>query len=281
MKRIKGKRLICAVCILALLVPAVSFGAVKTIPDSTVMVSESTVLKMRSSNITAKWNGVTGKTVNETVNNAPCLMIPIKSTSSQWSYSDFLDVTFKNAGTVSGRSIDVKLHFNKMTVEAPYKTSGTWVRDDRYMCVMALYGDSPYIGTGVTAGVGYTAAAVYDITASVVWSDTGEVVNLPFFMAVRDIDAGSSSTYLEGWEAVSGFTGTYYIYRENALSISGNRFTTAGVATSGQDTLLKGGLYAPTGGGTFRMKFYGGSCGTGIHLYNQYVLLQPPAKSIQ
>ncbi|MDY5450613.1 MAG: AAA family ATPase [Clostridia bacterium] len=49
---------------------------------------------------------------------------------------------------------------------------------------------------------------------TITYHDTGEVVNLPFFQAVRDLDA-ANDYYREAWESISGYTGTYYKYSTN------------------------------------------------------------------
>lgn len=264
--------------ILALLMPVASFGAVKTIPDSSVTVGSTVGLKVGIANYTATWSGgIKGKTVT-TETGQQALMIPIKNIDGAWSYSNFLDVTFKNAGSIDGRSIDVKLHFNSISVDEAYNKNN--VRSDKHMCVMVLNNGYMNICASHGSGLGYQAAITYDITTTVVWSDTQQVVNLPFFMAAIDIDAGNNS-YKEAWEGVSGFSGNYYVYKENILNINGNKFTSVGTTTSGNDMYLKTGVYAPTANGSFRMKFYAGSCSSAFLLYSQYQLMSDPVKSIR
>lgn len=271
------KKTVIATCILMMLTPVTSFGAVKTIPDSSVTVGNTVRLSAGRSNYTAVWGGgVAGKTVT-TETGKHALMIPIKDIDGAWSYSNFLDVTFKNAGSISGRSIDFKMHFNSVSVQEAYNKNK--IRTDKHMCVMQI--DDMQISGIYSSGVGYPAAAVYDITVTVVWSDTQQVVNLPFFMAAIDLDAGNDY-FKEGWEAISGFTGNYYIYKENILNISGTKFmSTAAETTSGNDMYLKTGVYASTTNGSFRMKYYEGNCGTIFMLYSQYQLLGKPVKTIR
>ena len=109
-------------------------------------------------------------------------------------------------------------------------------------------------------------------TATITYHDTGEVVNLPFFQAVRDLDA-ANDYYREAWESISGYTGTYYKYSTNYNTFSGNKVLAPNSndkLVTGNNELLKAGIYAPTTGGKFSAYFYEGNSGTLMTLYSQY-----------
>lgn len=246
----------------------VNAATVETIPSTDLQVSSSNILRLGNVNYTAKWTGVSGKTIAGKYN-YPHLCVPIKSKTSSFTYTDFLDITFTNIGSINGRQLDAKVHFNSMTVSAR-GGSATGERSDNYMGVCYLSAWSLWMSATIDDGSGYRAAKTIDTTTTVYWHDTGETVDLPFFQSLQDIDAGDSY-YKEGWEAKSGFSGTFYKYSPCVLSFSGNKVSTpSNLSLSGTDSLLKGGFYAPTTGGTFRSAFYEGNCATQFNLYTQY-----------
>ena len=205
----------------------VNAATVRTIPSNSLMVSDSNLLKMTKSNYSATWNGVAGKAIVS--GSAIHLSVPIKSKTSAFSYSNFLDITFTNIGQINGRQI-------------------------------------------------YRAQKIFDITTTIYWHDTGETVELPFFQEVSDIDAGASY-FKEAWEAVSGYSGIFYKYSPCTLVFSGNKVSTpSAMDHSGNNSLLKGGIYAPTTSGTFRCKFTDGNCMTGYQLFSAYEIMNDPVK---
>lgn len=246
----------------------VSAATVKTIPSTDLKVSSSYMLRMGNTNYSAKWTGVSGKVINGKYN-YPHLCVPIKSKTSAFTYTNFLDITFTNIGSINGRQLDAKVHFNSMTV-AKRGGSATGERSDNYMGVCYLSAYSLWMSTTIDDGSGYRAAKTIDTTTTIYYADTGETVDLPFFQCLQDIDAGASY-FKEGWEAKSGFTGTFYKYSPCVLTFSGNKATTPSALNhSGNDSLLKGGFYATTSGGSFRSAFYEGNCASQLNLYTQY-----------
>lgn len=281
---IKGKRMVLVIITFLflgiLLTTGKAAAAVNTIPNSGIIVSDSKMFKMCATNYTAEWHGVSGKVLPGKYSTYKALCVPIKTKTAAFSYTDFLDITFSNAGEINGRAVNVKVHFNSMTVsKRGGDTAGE--RADNYMSVCYMTGSFLWLKGNHEDGAGYKAATTIDITTTVYYADTGETVNMPFFQAVQDLDAGASY-YTEGWEAVSGYTGNYYIYKECNLSISGNKFMSVKINTSGDDSVTKTGLYATTTGGVMRSKFYEGNCATAFKLTSQYRngMLSPPTLKI-
>ena len=252
----------------------------ETIKDSSIQVSENTKLDLSKDNYTAQWNGVKGKTETGS-EGEKMLCVPVKKTDASWTLSDFLDITFTNAGSINGRQIDVKVHINKLTVG---KRSGSadGEMSDRYMgvCILRSRAKGLQFSASMKDGCGYRASKVIEHTVTVFYHDTGGAVDLPFFQAVKDLDA-SASYFSEAWEPVSGYDSTYYIYPSNYLIFSGDKASAppGNVNMTGTDQMLKAGLYAVCSKGSFRARFYGGNCGTMMNLYNQYDILEKPVKT--
>ena len=257
-----------------------AYAARITLPNSNIIIPDSKMFKMSSTNYTAEWHGVSGKTLPGKYSVYKCLAVPIKTKTAAFTYTDFLDLTFTNAGEVNGRQVNVKVHFNSMTV-SKRGGSSSGERSDNYMAVCYVTDYFLWMKGNMEDGAGYRAATTIDTTTTVYYADTGEVVDLPFFQAVQDLDAGASY-YTEAWEAVSGYTGNYYTYPECNLSVSGNKFSSKKTAVGGNDSVVKAGLYATTGNGQFRSKFYEGNCATTVKITSQYKtgMIKAPTLSI-
>lgn len=252
-------------------------ATLKTIPSTSLSVSQSNKLYFGYHNYTAKWNGVSGKMIKGTYN-YDLLCVPVKSTTAAFTYTDFLDLTFTNVGKINGRQLDAKVHFNSMTVGKANTTTG--LRSDKYFAVCYLADESLWISSTVDGiGAGYRAPKTIDITTTIYWHDTGQTVNLPFFQCLQDIDAGGNY-FKEAWEAKSGFSGIFYKYSSCFLVFNGNKAETPSATdVGGTDSLFKGGFYAPTTGGVFRGAFTEGNCATQFIPYSAYAIMNNPVKS--
>ena len=274
-------RLLIIFIIFTLLFPLFSDTAhaatLKTIPSTDLQVSSNNILRFSSVNYTAKWTGVDGKILPGKYSGYDALCVPIKSKTSSFTYTDFLDLTFTNVGSINGRQMDAKVHFNSITV-GKRGGSATGERPDNYMSVCYLTSWTMWMAGNMEDKAGYRAAKNIDVTVDIYWHDTGKTVDLPFFQCLQDIDAGDSY-YKEGWEAKSGFSGIFYKYSPCTLNFSGNKASTpSNQSLSGTDSLIKGGFYAPTTGGEFRSVFYEGNCATQLIPYSAYAIMQEPVK---
>ena len=254
----------------------VSAVTLKTIPSTSLKVNYSNKLYLGYHNYTATWSGVSGKMIKGKYN-YDLLCVPIKTKTGSFTYTNFLDLNFTNVGKINGRQIDAKVHFNSITVG---KRNAAGERSDNYFAVCYLADESLWMSSTITGiGAGYRAPKTIDITTTMYWHDTGKVVNLPFFQCLSDIDAGANY-FKEAWEAKSGFSGIFYKYSTCFLNFSGNKATTPSATdVGGDDSLLKGGFYAPTTGGTFRGVFTEGNCATQFIPYSAYAIMDNPVKS--
>ena len=252
---------------------APSYAAtVKTIPGTSTIVAKANKLKLSKNNYSLTWN-ITNHKVKTGKNSEKLLCIPIKSKTASWTVTNFCKIKFTNVGTIDGRQIDCTVNFDSMTVSAR-KGSSTGETSDGYMGFASIWGidDGLQVGVTIDDGCGYRASKKVKYTATITYHDTGEVVNLPFFQAVRDLDA-ANDYYREAWESISGYTGTYYKYSTNYNTFSGNKVLAPNSSTqtvTGNNELLKAGIYAPATSGKFSAYFYEGNCGTLMTLYSQY-----------
>lgn len=258
-------------CLFAAASPSYA-ATVKTIPSTSTMVAKANKLKLSKDNYSLTWN-ITNHKVKTGKNSEKLLCIPIKNKTASWTVTNFCKVKFTNAGTIDGRQIDCTVNFDSMTVTAR-KGSSTGETSDGYMGFASIWGidDGLQVGVTIDDGCGYRAKKTVKYTATITYHDTGEVVNLPFFQAVRDLDA-MNTYYREAWESISGYTGTYYKYSTNYNTFSGNKVlapNSSNQTVTGNNELLKAGIYAPTTGGKFSAYFYEGNCGTLMTLYSQY-----------
>ena len=266
---------------------APSYAAtVKTIPSTSTMVAKANKLKLSKDNYSVTWN-ITNHKVKTGKNSEKLLCIPIKNKTAAWTVTNFCKVKFTNAGVIDGRQIDCTVNFDSMTVTAR-KGSSTGETSDGYMGFASIWGidDGLQVGVTIDDGCGYRAKKTVKYTATITYHDTGEVVNLPFFQAVRDLDA-MNTYYREAWESISGYTGIYYKYSTNYNTFSGNKVlapNSSDQMVTGNNELLKAGIYAPTTGGKFSAYFYEGNCGTLMTLYSQYstnpAVFVNPSKSV-
>ena len=288
LKRISSMMIITVLltaCLFAAASPSYA-ATVKTIPSTSTMVAKANKLKLSKDNYSLTWN-IANHKVKTGKNSEKLLCIPIKSKTASWTVTNFCKVKFTNAGVIDGRQIDCTVNFDSMTVTAR-KGSSTGETSDGYMGFASIWGidDGLQVGVTIDDGCGYRAKKTVKYTATITYHDTGEVVNLPFFQAVRDLDA-MNTYYREAWESISGYTGIYYKYSTNYNTFSGNKVlapNSSDQMVTGNNELLKAGIYAPTKGGKFSAYFYEGNCGTLMTLYSQYstnpAVFVNPSKSV-
>lgn len=215
------------------------------------------------------------------------LCVKIGNTSKSYSYKNYCTAVFAEAATIRGRSIDVKVDFVSLDIAALTATSA--LASDGYMAFAYLNPWAIQISntsnrTNKDDGLrrGYNVEKDVGMRVTVTWSDSGEIVDLPFYQGINDIDA-AGSYYTEGWTGGIGFAGTFYIWPECIGKYSGTTIKADPNAdsTSGNDSWYKTGVVAPTAGGQWDMTFYEGNCSTGCLVYSQYLDLEPPKKAVK
>lgn len=263
----------------------------KTIPNTSVMVSEESVLPLRYSADSSKFEikGTNGYTAAVKQNgNKYCLCIKktaaIKkaNTSSEvkWTANNPMQVKFKKVAIINGKSIDVTINFTQVAVTKHLKKAQ---EDADWIALAYIKNDYLRISSSFADGYGYRADKNTKIKTTITYSDTGEVVDLPFFQAIRDIDAKSDYS-TECWTAGPEYQDTFYKYNTNENTFKDRSIYAwaKSVNTAGDDELLRSGGYISTNDGSFTQEFWDGDCSTGMYLYSQYAnnLLEKPTKSV-
>lgn len=219
--------------------------------------------------------------------------IPSKGSNGNWSYSD--PVEFKFGGNYLGdREIEITIHIDKIQVTSSKATGSTigkyfkigytyFINDDKNAPRMLWFTNVTGDYTEETTEFGSPRFQWFvNYTVTVTWADSGQVVDLPFYQTITDIDAGSSPTsyYRESWTPKDGFTNDFYVYDTCKLLIDGTTFRSTG-GTSGNDSLTKAGVIALTTNGQFSGQMELGRCGNGIALFSNFSDLDKPNKSFQ
>lgn len=281
-------------------------GTVTKITSTEDYVDTGNKFTCTYSNMSVSWNVSAGSTRTVTTssgNTLKCLCIKrssygnSKGSTSGFSISGTVcTVTFSDAATIGGEYVDVVLTFSDLSYngERGSKTSGcnsTYVQfgyADKYALYLGGYGSS--------SGYGYWGGLDVDVKVQVKWADDSTSTGLKCWMAMKDIDSvytAKIGTYYEGWESLSGFSGTYYIYDNCKLSYestsSGYYFYAGSDLTdydsSDDDTYHYLTVYAPTSGSTFSMTYHLGWGTIAFLTYSVYDVMEndsdvtTPAKS--
>ena len=252
----------------------------KTIPNSVGLPSGS-VLPLNFAKATVTWNSAYDhKTLSlsedgEAMGKAYCIKLR-NGTSKASTYTNPFTITWKNASSIGGRSINVTMKVTSLTIGKANSTKN--LRSDQMVCFFRNLHNSVQLHNSSSSAhpVGlYRAPRTMKITTTITWADTGKVVQLPFYQGVKDIDAGyGSGYYKEAWEGTSGYSTPWYRWnvKKYEYSVSGNKLIDAATTLADTNTEMwkNAGAIAPTNNGTFTSTYWGGNCGTGVYLYNQY-----------
>ena len=236
------------------LVPQKAFADVSELPQDYGDIPYGT-FTIPATNAEIVWHGVNGTSYSN------ILAVPSKGTQGGWSYEDFLDLYYRNVGSIQGRAIDLNLHFDKIEVT----TSGPGSIDGRFEFASLGYYSVWFNNTATddSRNTRLDNKQFYvDITATVTYSDNGELVDYPFYAKATDIDVrGTNQYFCEAWKALSGFDGKIYTYQNNALTVSNDfRFSANGNAefTSGANELIRCGVIGRTNNGQFSFEIENG-----------------------
>lgn len=251
--------------------PDAAKAAVRTIPNSQLdTVRNVTNVEISYSTLDRyEFHNMSGGSLYEYFYEATgemraAILIPLKSTTSAFEYTDFLDLYFKNVTTIGGRKINAQIHFDSCRVGKPYGLSGT---EDGTVSIGTLFKETMWFGVDTHAGL-YRGDKHTKITVTFSYDDNNEVVDMPFYQILEDIDATTDygSQYSEAWEGHSGYTGDIFVFESNVLNISGMKLT-ATEGTDGDDSYLKSGAIVPSDTGRMTCTFSSGYCATRMDFY--------------
>lgn len=271
--------LITVIMVLALFAQksAIKAATINTIPSNDLTaVNQSHPLNLGSSTLVSSyWNGISGVSEGTEGVYDDCpywnFYIPYEQ-KDIYTSSTFLTLNFENVCTIGGRQVNARIACTALdfTQESAIYTGDTYHKDG-YMRILTLYHDSLYI-VGESAG-----SLKLKTSITLRFDDTNEIVRLPFYQQVVDID--SKMAYIsqpESWEGISGYTGDLYVYEPyfigGVMEISGMKVSARPTSpgAEGDDSMLKAGLFAPTNNGIFGCEWGENNCGTGMVIYTAY-----------
>lgn len=259
-------------------------AATVTVPDSFNGPPASQQLKLSKSNAKWEWKGVAGDAVEAQgiYPGRQHLRVPIPDGGAPFEVRDFLDVTYENAGTVGGRAVDVKLHFNRFYVKNIYP----WYGGSTHVTFASVDTDGTRLWGGGN-GTGGCGDRELDVSVSITYRDSGEVVPQPFYMDASDLNAilqAEPGHFKEGWGPVSGFAPDVYMYGASALRLENGIYVPRDgyIAPDDLDRRYRETVvFAATTGGQFRFRATGNDCLTGLSIRSQYSTIAAPTKAAE
>lgn len=255
----------------------VNAATINTIPSNDLTaVNQSYPLNLGSSTLVSSfWNEINGVSEGTEGVYDDCpywnFYIPYEK-KDIYTSTPFLTLNFKNVCTIGGRQVNAKIVCTALdfTQESEIYTGDTYHKAG-YMRILTLYHDSLFI-MGESAG-----SLKIRTSITLRYDDTKEIVRLPFYQQVVDIDA--KMPYIsqpESWEGISGYKGDLYVYEPyfigDVMEITGMKASAKidSIGAEGDDSMLKAGLFAPTNNGMFTCEWGENNCGTGMVIYSAY-----------
>ncbi len=254
-----------AAVFLLILSTAAATAAINTerIPTNSTVVSADTRFKTGLSN--AEWE-INPAYRSAVTYSGGSFYLPRNRTGAGRTYTDLITVKYSDAGIINGRSVNVEMNIDRL-VQTKELDSRTTDKGE----FLKLWSTETSLSSYKTSGGAYKCTHTIDVSYRITYADTGELVEMPFFQAVIDVDTKQNvAGVAEGFKAVSGYT-KYYTYPACVLVRSGDGFySPSQLETSGRDSWTKTGFYATTKNGEFKSTHYLTNCRTEIYIFNQY-----------
>lgn len=238
---------------------------------SSDIVSKENKLNLSNANYSVSWGEVSHKTIS--TGGKTIFAVPIQSYDESFEINNPVSFIFTNIGEINDRQIDCRVDITSIRV-SERKGSEEGERQDGYMGICSLSSSEFTFGVSIDEGAGYRASKEIDYTVTFLYHENMEVVNLPFFQMVRDLDE-RDEYYREGWAGKEGNAERYHVYHGNNLTIFDDKALapqhgSSLPLTSGDDEMLLAGLYVTTIGGTISGTYYLGDCTNNLETYCQY-----------
>lgn len=200
----------------------------------------------------------------------------VKDTTLPGTYTGNLATAhFSNIGSINGRKLNAEFRVLR------YEMLDTMINPygEMYSRVFGVSANKINVYCGSKSG-----GNKVDCSLKIIWADTGEIVNLPFFHSICDFDivASMPSVYHEAITFTSGYQDLFYVWEDLDSQIIGNKFSSAvqGINYEGDDSWLRSGGIVPTINGDLRFSIEGYYCGDSILLQSSYLDLISPSKSV-
>lgn len=246
----------------------VSAATIHTIPDASLSTILNAVnIKMGKDNLTSyQWKNVRGKVVRDADGNH-IFSVPIKSTTSDFSYNNVMELNFSDVMSICGRKVNATVSIDSISVNKPYWVSG---EEEGYFSFMMIYSYSIWFGTDPVINL-YRAEKTTKVTTVFTYDDTGEQIDAPLYQILNDIDICDKAGYEEMWQGNSGYTGDIYTFESCKLKIDQNNMKLeATTPTSGDTSYLEGGAIVPIDSAVVTQTYFAANASTGMILYSPY-----------
>lgn len=215
------------------------------------------------------------------VNNVIFLKKPANWNNGSGSVDNIGTITFKNAGIIGNRSVDVIIEMKNISLSTDnatgeYPSSGlaqiAFFRNSSGNLWFGGYPLNPVDESNILHG-----PQIIDIASRIEYSGTDDTVDLSVIHLIKDLDMNGK----EGVQTLSGYNGSYYRF-ENAiwtLDTADNQLNITSKVTDksdekmlgGEAEYLLGGVFLETEGGEFSSRLR--TCDSGITymIYSQYL----------
>lgn len=264
--------------ILNCIIPEKAYAApsITRLPDSQALISSDLCLKLLRNNSTFRWKSVQGFVDNTYSSDTSVFYVPKGANSIRggWSYSDILEITFHDVGTINNKNLNTILTIDKLTMTGignniPDRIEFFRLGDTYY----------PQFGAAVNGNYGYHTMLI-DYTIDIRYADTDKTVEVGFFQRASDLDQGYTE-WQEAWTPTEGFLDEFYVYESCFLGIDGYRFAAhvPRISTDGNDALTKAAVLAKTENGKFSGCFEEAGCSSALEIFTPLTNIKNPTKS--
>lgn len=259
---------------------AEAYPGISTLPDEHAFVSSDLALKLTTDNSTCKWHSIEGKTVDGGSNGC-YFVIPSKGKDKYggWDISNFLTINYSNAGFINNNALDVVVEFDKLFIS---RRDGITLPDYipfyiNYPSQRPAFGNPNCVPFGLKP---VNHQMLIDYSVKILYAYTHELVDIPFYQRVSDIDL-RDSYYTESWSGDYDSFSDFYVYESCKLKINGNKFSANGSTSGLAAEIQQAGVVAKTYSGLFSGQFEVDGCGSGLEIFTQFTNIASPEKLVK
>lgn len=253
--------------------PRKAFGVVTTLSQKEGVLSPDLCFPLQQSNLTYKWLDYQG------VNHGTVFLAPVTNKNGNFTLDNLIEFNF-GGNKINNRDINIKITVDSLRVTdihlsrtlgnyfvfAGFASNNFWFQQNNNAA------ESIYPGCSSNQ---FRWFIYYTIDIS--WTDTGEIVDIPFYQLVSDIDSGTSY-FTEAWTADDGFE-KFYVYDDCYLNITNNTFRSPKQTVGFPESVTKAGVIATTTNGKFSGHLQLGNCGSSLNIYSSFADINFPKKT--
>lgn len=182
---------------------------------------------------------------------------------------------FSNVTNIGGRNINATVKVTKIS------QSKVYTGNDMFYAPISI------TSTGFLLMANSDTAGIW-CTIDLTWADNGQIVNVPLFHGLEDMDGNnrSNGTHNEGYELLDGYqTSNLYVWQSSLVDIANNNtLLQAGInmkPVQGTDSWIKAGALCPTKNGHISFRYQGaGWNGSTLSLYSSFTDFSKPVKAV-